>query len=99
MTIQSDAKRLAEVNQRGEVIRQTTKTVSASIRALVDQILEDYPGHSKTIRRCLEGEAQRLLADAETVKRKALEKEYAKAAAAKKKAAAAKKRAEAKKKS
>jgi hypothetical protein len=92
MTQQSDAKRLAEVNRRGDLIRQTTKTVSASIRALVDQIMADHPGHNKTIRRCLEGEAQRLLADSEIAKRKANEKEYAKAAAAKIRAEAKKKK-------
>jgi hypothetical protein len=92
MTIQSDAKRLAEVNRRGDLIRQTTKAVSAEIRVLVDKLMSDYPGHNKTIRRCLEGEAQRLLANAEVAKREKAEKAYAKEAAAKLKAANAAKR-------
>ena len=94
MTIQSDAKRLEEVNQRGEVIRQTARSVTASIRTLVDQLLAKYPDHNKTIRRCLEGEAQRLLSEAEKAKRAAAEAAYAKESAAKikKKAAAEKKK-------
>ena len=98
MPTQSDAERLAEVNRRGDAIRQTNKTVAAEVRALVDKLVADHPGHNKTIRRCLGGEAARLLSEAEIAKKKAAEKEYAKEAAKKKKAAAAKKRAEAKKK-
>ena len=87
MTIESDAKRLAEVNQRGDIIRQTTKTVSAEIRVLVDKLLADHPDHNKTIRRCLEGESHRLLSQAEAAKQKAFAEEQAKETAAKIKAA------------